>query len=622
MPEYFNHNPFSVYLPGPDGRLIEMKSRQKRILPEFFDRYKTRGLIRLAKEDNSNAGKKYVPPKINKQPKTTSRSLVNVVKKNNLNYKNSKQERTKLNKKFKVVNKSNVVGRTINGDANKLLNEELSREIVYPISNNIGVGILSYNRASSLRRCIGSIIKHTDLSKTTVFISDDGSTDQDTLTLLDQLSLNPNIVVLKNSENLGVGGNSNRIMRCLARFKYGILLNDDVEILNEGWEYFYPTMLMRTKFNHFIYRQQGVYGAELGRQTQIGEHILLKTEEKPHGAVLAFTSETLNKIGYYNEAYGEYGMEHIDWSMRVYENNLQPAGFFDVPGSDKYFHIHAEPSSTINKSEKLRYAKEVFKQRSTEYIFPSTKSNVDSITYVIPYRNIGRNDAVKTVINNIRSQRMAGIEIVLVEQDDQSQFSDFDNTPVIYSLLRANKNLFNKSMAFNYGVSISKNEKIILHDADMLVEGNYTKRIFDVLNNYDACHIGKTVIYADKPSSQLICDTGSIRADSINCDRIVGYYEGGSLACTKEAYIRCGGFNEDFWGYGCEDCDFYKRISSISKWFGERSINMLHLWHDRAEGWDKHHQINKSIESQLSTKSIQHRIVLQQTQLRAKGYIQ
>ena len=50
MPEYINPNTFTVHLAGPDGRVVRVKSRQRITLSDFFDKYRSRGFIKLASE--------------------------------------------------------------------------------------------------------------------------------------------------------------------------------------------------------------------------------------------------------------------------------------------------------------------------------------------------------------------------------------------------------------------------------------------------------------------------------------------------------------------------------------------------------------------------------------------
>jgi len=639
MPEYINPNIYTVHLTGPDGKVIKMKSRQKMVLSDFFDRYRTRGFIRLVSEEASQPVTQRIQSKINlssRKPNNTINSqlpIKSLGRTQEQSLLDQKKRRVEIAKARKIVrskpqpvnkriyNQSNnqIVGRTININPTELLKSNLAK-YNYPISNNIGIGILSYNRKESLERLIDSIINFTDLRRTTVFISDDCSTDPNLISYLDELSKNNNFVVIRNDKRLGVSGNTNRLLRCLSRFAYGLLLNDDVEILNYGWDNFYVDALVKTNMHHFVYRQSGVYGAKIGEPITVGECELLKVTDKPHGAILAFTNHMLDKCGYFDESYGIYGMEHVDWSQKAWEFGLQIEGFFDVKNSDSYFLLHSDKSAVENREELLQNSRKIFKSRTVKKIHLSDTSIVPAISYVIPFRDIGRTDAIKTVVNNIRGQKFPVINIFLVEQDSSTHVNLQDFHPINYFLAAENTNpLFNKSKAFNLAVSKVTDDRVILHDADIMVQSNYTSTVYDILDKYTACHIGNSVVYADTNSTNIINNTYVVNYN-VKCDRVVGYFEGGSLACHVSEYWKCGAFNEDFWGYGCEDCDFYARLAANSIWCENRTFDFLHLWHGRVAGWNSHHDTNRRIEASLVARSMNDRVQLQYSQLNRLGY--
>jgi hypothetical protein len=167
-------------------------------------------------------------------------------------------------------------------------------------------------------------------------------------------------------------------------------------------------------------------------------------------------------------------------------------------------------------------------------------------------------------------------------------------------------------------VNIATGDKIILHDADMLVVDGYTSEIYEILNRYDSCHIGKYVLYTSMAAADNINNLGYVDSESA-IERVVEYYEGGSLAIKKDTYWGIGGFNEDYDGYGCEDCDFFSRMKSTNM-LDDRKHVLLHLWHPRAEGWDSHHIKNKELEHSLSAKPTEERIRLQQEQIKRLRY--
>ena len=646
MPNYVNPNAFTVHLVGPDGIVVKIEPHSKITLSDYFDRYRTRGFIKLASNpEHKTVVKKATQSKIHINRTTLRKQHQHSIDTQNTqntqkiidNRKSRRQEIIKAQEiaKARKISRNttrtavvishptssvrSLLGLNLITDATELLRSNLEQNY-FPISNNIGIGIMSYERTDTLRRLVNSIISNTDLRKTTIFISDDGSTNQELLNYLDELSITNNFVILKNKERIGVAGNSNRLIRCLTRFEYGMILNDDVEVLNNGWEYYYTDAMRHTGMHHFLYRQVGVYGATVGDKVSKNNINLYKVNEKPHGAVMAFTRKMLVECGYFNESYGMYGMEHVDWSQKVWEMGLQEAGFFDVEGSDKFFRINSEKTAVSDKDVCLKQARMLFNNRSKDRIGPTEKSKVPEITYVVPFRDLERNESIITVINNIRAQHFPVIHTIMVEQDTRTRINVQDFMPVSYYLIDNIKSpLFNKSTAFNLGVKNTTTSSVILHDADMLTQSGYTKRIWDVLESSESCHLGGKVLYANESSTRKI-NLAKLVDHEVQCERVVGYFEGGSLACHVSSYWKCGAFNEDYCGWGNEDCDFYARLAGYTKWLEDRSFDFLHLWHTRASSWNMDGRRNKDIETALKAKLISERVQLQYQQLQMIGY--
>jgi GT2 family glycosyltransferase len=447
---------------------------------------------------------------------------------------------------------------------------------------------------------VESIKRFTNLTRTTVFVCDDGSDDLSTKAYLDELErTEQHIVVIRNQQRLGVAGNSNRLLRCLERFEHFLLLNDDVEVLTLGWDTFYRDAMRRSGFCHFIQRQEGIYGARLGPDCEHGGVRMRVVHDRPHGAVLAGNRKLLDEIGYFDERYGIYGFEHVDWSSRVFEFQLQPSGFYDVCGSNSKFRVHPDDSSVPNRSQKYQEAKAIFENRRPARVAPSRATELPALSFVVPMRNVdGRTNSIRTVLDNLRAQRFPVVEIVLVEQDTESRFDPASSYPLIYDLVGKDQPLFNKSLAFNRGVQLAHHDHLILHDADTMAPSWYAGRVYQELQQYEACHLGAKVIYAVAESTSNINNTGIVD-HAVEFDRVVGYYEGGSLGVRRVAYWRVGAFNEEFKGYGCEDCDFYYRVSHRCIWHSNRFVDLLHLAHGRSPGWEAAHKKNRELEVTL-----------------------
>jgi GT2 family glycosyltransferase len=597
--EYVNPNPYTVSITGPDKQTVRINKYAKVVLSDWFiGRYtaKLLGVVRVLSEDS--AIPVATPSSAPTIPATRPSKLLGKTRRNSNVKKRVAGAFSGVRSGRNVVRRRpRIVGKAI-AHAAEVYNQAV-QDVSVAISNNIGVGILSYNRLSVLQRLINSIRRFTDLSRTTVFVSDDGSPDQH---VREWLSHQKDIVTLNNKHRVGISANSNRLLNCLSRFKHKIILNDDVEILNTNWERFYFEAMEKTGYHHFCYRQHGLYGASQddGHRKKVGGMIISTVQEKPHGAVMAIDDAAFKRIGYFDEDLDNYGMEHVDWSNRVGLAGLQPKGFHDVIGSERFFKIYRERSAFVQKGRCLRENKAKYERlrNNSKRVFVncSNKSAVPTISVIIPIRDIGRTDSIRTVIDSIRAQRFPAIEMTLVEQDGEKKFHVEQIQPIRYMFVPNTKphQDFNKSRAFNQAVINTTTNKVVLHDADIVVQADYLNTIFNLLNDFEGCHIGNKVMYLDPSSTAQMCHSAHLDK-SYSCERAVGYFEGGSIAFRKSTYFNIGGFNEAYEGYGVEDCDFFERLKKHSHFFNQRTVDMFHLWHSRIPGWSERHKVNKKL---------------------------
>jgi GT2 family glycosyltransferase len=591
-----------LYLVGPNGDTVHIRKGRRVRLPEFFNRYvngngNSKGYL-INIDDMPPAPQKH------KREIKTSRQIARPIQVTKHVHKEAKKP---------------IVGhmrRNVDPSVAKAFTNS-----AFAISNDIGIGILTYNRANSLRRLVDSITKYTNTCRTTIFISDDNSTNQDQLTYLSELEARGDIVLLRNERQLGVAGNSNRLMHCLSRFPKKILLNDDVEVLREGWENFYFLAMHKAGFHHFCYRQPGVYGAVKGNSVNVNGVSLSVVDNKPHGAIMAFDHIAFDKVGYFDEQFGQYGVEHVDWSTRLANSKLQPHGFYDVDGSESFFVVYPEQSSVENRVEKFKRAKTILSTITTRptYVNASESADVPRISCVIPYREIDRKDSILTVLRSIRAQRFPDIEIVMTEEDTSQKINDDECAPAKHIFTPGLPGAaFNKSKAWNVGVAACTSDMLVLHDADTLAPSNYFKSIAKELSEVESCHLCKQIFYMGLAETRAINANGIVDRPMYN--HMVDYFEGGSIACRRKTYWKIGGFVEEFVGYGVEDCDFYFRLSKATNWRENRQFDLLHLHHDRVDNWTMYHQKNKVLGSKLSLLSVSDRITRQRQLLSQSGY--
>ncbi len=496
-------------------------------LPKFFDRYLSPGLLRRAPVPVQAHAK-------TQQLKTPDFSTIKAIR------RQLPTARVAGRPAKKVVGRHGGISVTTNVDPKD-----------YPISNNIGVAILSFNRSQSLGRLLNSVAAYTDLNRTTVFVCDDASDEPGTIELLNRLEQQAGIVVVRGQSHAGVAVNMNRAFKCLERFRYKLILNDDVEILRSGWDHFYVDAMESTGFHHFCHRQPGIYGAKTGELVAVRDVKLCVVYDKPQGAIFAFDDIAFSAVGYCDESLGMYGMEHVDWSTRVFDAGLQSNGFYDVSGSDSYFRLHNEPSALLDRIEHFNEAKRrLAARKTTGYVAPTNLSAVQTVTCVVPMRDTGRHDTIKLVVNNIRAQRVPAIDIIVVEHDVSQHFTAAELRPARLLFVAAKKPAFNKSVAFNTGVAEAASGMLVLHDADTIVPGQYFAAVVNKLRQYESCHFGQRILYTSHSATLDIVATQRVPKE-LKCDVVVTYFEGGSLGCWSDVYWRVGGFVEEYCGYGC-----------------------------------------------------------------------
>ncbi len=241
--------------------------------------------------------------------------------------------------------------------------------------NNIGVGILSYNRLHCVRRLLDSMLKHGHHC-CDIYLSHEAEPDEllrigngypkgDAFyKAIGQENIDNVLYSMDINPRGGVAVNTNRLMRRLERYKYKIILNDDVEVLKHGWQLIYPNAMLFTSIHHFCVHQKDYYPGEKPYTTfcKNGFDIDVR-QSRPQGAVIAFDQEIYEKVGLFDESFGQYGMEHVDWSWRCSESGLQQKGVFDRADSNEYFKVHCDASADPMSGDKREVALELYKKK-------------------------------------------------------------------------------------------------------------------------------------------------------------------------------------------------------------------------------------------------------------------
>jgi hypothetical protein len=212
----------------------------------------------------------------------------------------------------------------------------------------ICVGILNTDRPTIFRRLAESLLKYDspDLN-ISYFVFDDSNDISSIRSVSSEFHFN----FIHTGTRIGVARNSNHAIRVFRNFDYSILINNDCEALHRDWVRKYYDASQKTGIQHLCFRQTGIWGAGTNKRPEFINtinDIKIKTiYDFPQGALLTFTPEIINKIGYFDaKSFRGYGKAHWHYSLRVSLSGIQREGIHDIEDSNKYFKVHNEISVT------------------------------------------------------------------------------------------------------------------------------------------------------------------------------------------------------------------------------------------------------------------------------------
>lgn len=100
---------------------------------------------------------------------------------------------------------------------------------------DVSIIIVEYNTKNLLKNCLQSVLKMTEGLNFEIIVSDNGSTDGSNEMVESEF---PEVILLKNNENLGFG-KANNIAKKIAKGKYVFFLNSDTILKNNAVKIFY-----------------------------------------------------------------------------------------------------------------------------------------------------------------------------------------------------------------------------------------------------------------------------------------------------------------------------------------------------------------------------------------------
>lgn len=187
----------------------------------------------------------------------------------------------------------------------------------------VSIVVLTFNRADELKRTFPLVLDETERAGAELIVVDNASIDGSYEYLCDAVRGYKSAQVIRNAENLGVGGGRNTGYR-IAQGRYVINLDDDT--------YITPGLVRQTvdaferlpKVGILVFRV-------IHRETGVGQNPHGEEECEPanfHGAGHAFRYSLFDSVGYLDERCS-FGGEELEMSLRARSAGI---GVRYVPG--------------------------------------------------------------------------------------------------------------------------------------------------------------------------------------------------------------------------------------------------------------------------------------------------
>ena len=185
----------------------------------------------------------------------------------------------------------------------------------------IGIAISSRNRPDVLAKALEHHKKH--LPKGAKLIVVDDASDMD-VGGLDYVF----------PHNAGIASAKNKCIELLEGCDHFFLWDDDCFPIVDDWHLPY----INSGIKHLSFTFPSLSNGRPNGRRLMWTRNGLSNYTKPCGCMLYFTKEVVETIGGFDPDYVQWGVEHLDFSIRAYNARLTPHKYLDVANSTKLFH--------------------------------------------------------------------------------------------------------------------------------------------------------------------------------------------------------------------------------------------------------------------------------------------
>lgn len=217
---------------------------------------------------------------------------------------------------------------------------------------------------------------------------------------------------------------------------------------------------------------------------------------------------------------------------------------------------------------------------------PDAMPAVPEVSFIIGHRGDSRQPHLLKTLESIAGQEHVAFECIVVEQDSTPRLGG--RLPSWVRHLHTpppNADMpYCRSWAFNIGAREARGDLLILHDNDLLVSADYAARSLERMHaGFDVVNLKRFGFYLGETHTQAVFKGAATLTGAPPESVMQNMLGGGSIAIGRSAYLRIGGMDEGFVGWGGEDNEFWERAQTLDLWpYG--CLPLIHLWHPPQPG--------------------------------------
>lgn len=211
------------------------------------------------------------------------------------------------------------------------------------------------------------------------------------------------------------------------------------------------------------------------------------------------------------------------------------------------------------------------------------------LTIVIPVRIDckERKENLDAVLNSLL--KMTNSFVIILEADTVQRYSCKEKSErVEYIFIHDDNLIFYRTRYLNLLLKISETNIVGIWDTDVILDCNQIKNAANAVNNgitlcypYD----GRFLFLSSEQSYNVRSDVASFleneTKDKMKAPILGRPSVGGAFIVNKQRYLQAGGENENFYGWGPEDAERFKRLEILEEPIARIEGPLFHLYHPR-----------------------------------------